>query len=82
MKDDISAPANMQDQQQAMLRRLARIEGQIRGIQAMIKRGEDCESIAQQFPPHAARWTRPIDCCSPVCSKKPCRTRSRTLPKP
>ncbi len=49
MKDDTPAPINMQDQQQAMLRRLARIEGQIRGIQAMIKRGEDCESIAQQF---------------------------------
>ncbi|TVP89466.1 MAG: transcriptional regulator [Pseudomonadaceae bacterium] len=32
-----------------MLMRLARVEGQIRGIQAMIKRGESCESIAQQF---------------------------------
>lgn len=49
MKDDSPVPANMQEQQQAMLRRLARIEGQIRGIQAMIKRGEDCEAIAQQF---------------------------------
>ncbi|AZZ47684.1 MULTISPECIES: metal-sensing transcriptional repressor [Pseudomonadaceae] len=39
----------LQDQQQAMLKRLARVEGQVRGIQAMIKRGEDCESIAQQF---------------------------------
>ncbi len=41
--------AEMQAQQQAMLKRLARVEGQIRGIQAMIKRGEDCEAIAQQF---------------------------------
>lgn len=49
MKDDSPAPANLHEQQQAMLRRLARIEGQIRGIQAMIKRGEDCEAIAQQF---------------------------------
>lgn len=49
MKDDITAAPDMQEQQQAMLRRLARIEGQIRGIQAMIRRGEDCESIAQQF---------------------------------
>lgn len=49
MKDDTPAPADMQEQQRAMLRRLARIEGQIRGIQAMIRRGEDCESIAQQF---------------------------------
>lgn len=35
--------------QQAMLKRLARVEGQIRGLQAMILRGEECESIAQQF---------------------------------
>jgi DNA-binding FrmR family transcriptional regulator len=35
--------------QQAMLKRLARIEGQIRGLQAMILRGDQCESIAQQF---------------------------------
>ena len=35
--------------QQAMLKRLARVEGQIRGLQAMILRGEQCESIAQQF---------------------------------
>lgn len=35
--------------QQAMLKRLARVEGQIRGLQAMIVRGEECESIAQQF---------------------------------
>ncbi len=36
-------------QQDAMLKRLARVEGQIRGLQAMIRRGEDCEAIAQQF---------------------------------
>lgn len=36
-------------QQDAMLKRLARVEGQIRGIQAMIRRGDECESIAQQF---------------------------------
>lgn len=35
--------------QDAMLKRLARIEGQVRGLQAMIRRGEDCEAIAQQF---------------------------------
>ena len=39
----------MLEQQQAMLKRLARVEGQIRGIQAMIRRGEECEAIAQQF---------------------------------
>ncbi|MDE3736720.1 MULTISPECIES: metal-sensing transcriptional repressor [Pseudomonas] len=35
--------------QDAMLKRLARVEGQIRGLQAMIRRGDDCEAIAQQF---------------------------------
>ncbi|HEY8331365.1 MAG TPA: metal-sensing transcriptional repressor [Pseudomonas sp.] len=44
MTDTPQAP-----QQDAMLKRLARIEGQVRGLQAMIRRGEDCEAIAQQF---------------------------------
>ena len=29
--------------------RLKRIEGQLRGIQAMIEAGEDCEKVAQQI---------------------------------
>lgn len=33
----------------SLLKRLARVEGQVRGIQAMIKRGDECEPIAQQF---------------------------------
>lgn len=33
----------------AILKRLARVEGQLRGIQAMIKRGAECEAVAQQF---------------------------------
>ncbi|WP_213663774.1 metal-sensing transcriptional repressor [Stutzerimonas stutzeri] len=49
MEDQALTSIDMQDQQQAMLKRLARVEGQIRGIQAMIKRGEECEAIAQQF---------------------------------
>ncbi|WP_090266370.1 metal-sensing transcriptional repressor [Pseudomonas panipatensis] len=32
-----------------MLNRLARVEGQIRGLQVMIRRGDECESIAVQF---------------------------------
>lgn len=36
-------------QQQALVKRLARVEGQIRGIQAMVLREENCEAIAQQF---------------------------------
>jgi len=35
--------------QEAMLNRLARVEGQVRGLQAMIRRGEECETIAVQF---------------------------------
>jgi len=51
MNDQATAAesAELQTQQQAMLKRLARVEGQVRGIQAMIRRGEDCEAIAQQF---------------------------------
>lgn len=51
MNDQTTAvvSADLQDQQQAMLKRLARVEGQVRGIQAMIRRGEYCEAIAQQF---------------------------------
>ena len=61
MNDQTTAAesAELQTQQQAMLKRLARVEGQVRGIQAMIRRGEDCEAIAQQFPLRAVRWTRP-----------------------
>jgi DNA-binding FrmR family transcriptional regulator len=29
--------------------RLKRVEGQLRGIQAMVERGEDCEPVAQQL---------------------------------
>lgn len=41
-------PAQLQHRE-SLLKRLARVEGQVRGIQAMIKRGDECESIAQQF---------------------------------
>jgi len=49
MTETTDLHARMLEQQQAMLKRLPRVEGQIRGIQAMIKRGEDCAAIAQQF---------------------------------
>ena len=32
-----------------LVARLRRIEGQLRGIQAMIEAGEDCEKVAQQL---------------------------------
>ena len=36
-------------QRRAMVMRLKRIEGQLRGIQAMIEAGEDCEKVVQQI---------------------------------
>ncbi len=33
----------------ALLMRLKRIEGQLRGIQRLIETGEDCEKVAQQL---------------------------------
>lgn len=33
----------------ALLSRLKRVEGQIRGIQAMIERDDECEKVAQQL---------------------------------
>lgn len=49
MKAPVEAEQAQAQQRDAMLKRLARVEGQIRGIQAMIRREEDCEAIAQQF---------------------------------
>jgi DNA-binding FrmR family transcriptional regulator len=36
-------------QQDGLVMRLKRVEGQLRGIQAMIAAGEDCEKVAQQL---------------------------------
>ncbi len=36
-------------QRKALLARLARIEGQIRGIRRMIEEDADCEAVAQQL---------------------------------
>ncbi|MGD8429165.1 MAG: metal-sensitive transcriptional regulator [Ectothiorhodospiraceae bacterium] len=38
-----------QKQQKALLARLARIEGQVRGIRRMIEHEESCENVAQQL---------------------------------
>lgn len=37
------------EKQQALLKRLARVEGQIRGVQKLIREGEDCEKVLQQL---------------------------------
>ncbi len=36
-------------QQRKLIIRLRRVEGQLRGIQAMMEKGDSCESIAQQL---------------------------------
>lgn len=44
--DKLSA---MQAQKKALLARLARIEGQIRGVRRMIEADSSCEDVAQQL---------------------------------
>ena len=41
--------AQMDDHRHEILARLKRIEGQVRGLQAMITRDESCEAVAQQM---------------------------------
>ena len=41
--------SDWKDDKQKMLNRLGRIEGQIRGVTAMIEREDDCEKVVQQF---------------------------------
>lgn len=44
-----NTPIDRDLHQTRLLHRLRRIEGQIRGIQAMMSRGDDCAAIAQQL---------------------------------
>ena len=37
------------EQQDKMIKRLARIEGQLRGVQKLLHDGQDCEKILQQM---------------------------------
>jgi CsoR family transcriptional regulator, copper-sensing transcriptional repressor len=37
------------DKKRQMMQRLARVEGQLRGVQKLIHNDEDCEKIAQQL---------------------------------
>ena len=48
MAEAISAPSIRPDQRQLM-NRLKRLEGQIRGLQAMIESGQECEAILTQI---------------------------------
>lgn len=42
-------PAASAAARRALVLRLKRVEGQLRGIQAMIETGNDCEAVAQQM---------------------------------
>ena len=44
-----AAKIDMRESKQAMLNRLARVEGQLRGIQKLISQDEECEKIIQQM---------------------------------
>ena len=39
-----------EEKKRALLSRLARVEGQLRGVQKLIEEDADCEKIAQQLP--------------------------------
>lgn len=42
-------PSSHMQSRDAMLKRLARVEGQIRGVQRLINEDADCEKVAQQM---------------------------------
>ena len=64
-----------QTQQDAMLKRLARIEGQLRGVQKLIREQQDCEKVLQQLS--AARkaldksFVEMIACLLETCLTEP-----------
>lgn len=41
--------SQMLENKASMLKRLARVEGQLRGVQKLIGNDEDCEKVAQQM---------------------------------
>ena len=45
----MSKPSSHLQSRDSMLKRLARVEGQIRGIQRLITEDADCEKVAQQM---------------------------------
>jgi DNA-binding FrmR family transcriptional regulator len=50
MSDEAKAPASTPDEQERkrILNRLKRLEGQVRGLQAMIASGQDCDAVLTQ----------------------------------
>ena len=47
--DDKHEPEAAAEARRALVLRLKRVEGQLRGVQSMIEGGNDCEAIAQQM---------------------------------
>jgi CsoR family transcriptional regulator, copper-sensing transcriptional repressor len=47
--ENIQATERSQEEVDRILNRLRRIEGQIRGLQRMIKEGKDCEEVLTQL---------------------------------
>jgi len=45
------------EKKKALCARLARIEGQLRGLQKLIETDADCEKVAQQMAAAPRRWT-------------------------
>lgn len=48
-RDDETREALRRRRQRALLARLSRIEGQLRGVRRMIDEDSECESVAQQL---------------------------------
>lgn len=47
--DAIDPEADWETSKSALIRRLRRVEGQVRGLQAMIERDAECEEVAVQM---------------------------------
>lgn len=45
----MTTPAPLGPEEEKLLKRLRRIEGQVRGIQKMVEEGRDCHDILTQF---------------------------------
>lgn len=45
----MTAMTSKEEHQRSLIARLRRVEGQIRGVQGMIEKGESCEAVAQQL---------------------------------
>ncbi len=47
--EESCAPAHLHERQQNVIRRLARIEGHVRGVKRMVEQGQPCPDILMQI---------------------------------